>query len=114
MASPTSKPPSKPVQMCIRDSFNAALGKVGSFLMLIYMVVQLAGSAGTYPVELSGSFVPDIHSFLPFTYTVDAFRSTIAGGTSIMPCMIMLILITVVFSILTDVYKRQVSVTYSV
>ena len=87
--------------MSIRYFFNAALGKVGSFLMLIYMVVQLAGSAGTYPVELSGSFVPDIHSFLPFTYTVDAFRSTIAGGTSIMPCMIMLILITVVFSILT-------------
>ena len=87
--------------MSIMYFFNAALGKVGSFLMLIYMVVQLAGSAGTYPVELSGSFVPDIHSFLPFTYTVDAFRSTIAGGTSIMPCMIMLILITVVFSILT-------------
>lgn len=87
--------------MSIMYFFNAALGKVGSFLMLIYMVVQLAGSAGTYPVELSGSFVPSIHSFLPFTYTVDAFRSTIAGGTSIMPCMIMLILITVVFSILT-------------
>lgn len=87
--------------MSIMYFFNAALGKVGSFLMLIYMVVQLAGSAGTYPVELSGSFVPDIHSFLPFTYTVDAFRSTIAGGTSIMPCMIMLILITLVFSILT-------------
>lgn len=87
--------------MSIMYFFNAALGKVGSFLMLIYMVVQLAGSAGTYPVELSGSFVPSIHSFLPFTYTVDAFRSTIAGGTSIMPCMIMLILITVVFSVLT-------------
>lgn len=87
--------------MSIMYFFNAALGKVGSFLMLIYMVVQLAGSAGTYPVELSGSFVPNIHSFLPFTYTVDAFRSTIAGGTSIMPCMIMLILITVVFSVLT-------------
>lgn len=87
--------------MSIMYFFNAVLGKVGSFLMLIYMVVQLAGSAGTYPVELSGSFVPSIHSFLPFTYTVDAFRSTIAGGTSIMPCMIMLILITVVFSVLT-------------
>lgn len=87
--------------MSIMYFFNAALGKVGSFLMLIYMVVQLAGSAGTYPVELSGSFVPSIHSFLPFTYTVDAFRSTIAGGTGIMPCMIMLILITLVFSILT-------------
>ena len=94
--------------MSIMYFFNAALGKVGSFLMLIYMVVQLAGSAGTYPVELSGSFVPSIHSFLPFTYTVDAFRSTIAGGTSIMPCMIMLILITVVYSVLTVVlFERR-------
>ena len=48
--------------------------------MLIFMVVQLAGSAGTYPVEISPSFVAKIHNYLPFTYTVNAFRSTIAGG----------------------------------
>lgn len=87
--------------MSIMYFFNVALGKVGSFLMLIYMVVQLAGAAGTYPVELSGEFVSSIHAYLPFTYTVDAFRSTIAGGTSILPCVIMLILITLVFSSLT-------------
>lgn len=54
--------------------FNITFGKVGSFLMLIFMVVQLAGSAGTYPVEISPSFVAKIHYYLPFTYTVNAFR----------------------------------------
>ncbi len=29
--------------------------------MLVFMVVQLAGSAGTYPVEISPSFVAKIH-----------------------------------------------------
>ena len=48
--------------------------------MLIFMVVQLAGSAGTYPVEISPSFVAKIHSYLPFTYTVNAFRSTMQGA----------------------------------
>ena len=81
--------------------FNLTLGKVGSFLMLIFMVVQLSGSAGTYPVEISPAFVADIHAYLPFTYTVDAFRSTISGGGSIRDSVILLILLTVVFTGLT-------------
>ena len=81
--------------------FNVALGKVGSFLMLIFMVVQLAGSAGTYPVEISPSFVSKIHRYLPFTYTVDAFRSTIAGGESIWKSVLVLAVITVFFTGLT-------------
>ena len=58
--------------------FNVLLEKAGSFLMLIFMIVQLAGSAGTYPVELSGSFVAKIHDYLPFGYTVTAFRRCIS------------------------------------
>lgn len=58
--------------------FNVLLGKAGSFLMLIFMIVQLAGSAGTYPVELSSSFVAKIHDYLPFSYTVTAFRRCIS------------------------------------
>ena len=81
--------------------FNITLGKVGSFLMLVFMVVQLAGSAGTYPVELSPEFVSKIHAYLPFTYTVDAFRSTIAGGESIRISVIVLCGVAVVFTILT-------------
>ena len=81
--------------------FNVFLGKVGSFLMLIFMVVQLAGSAGTYPVEVSPSFVAKIHSLVPFTYTVDAFRSVICGGESIQEPVLVMAGITIVFTILT-------------
>ena len=70
-------------------------------MMLVFMVLQLAGSAGTYPVQLSWPFVEKIHPYLPFTYTVDAFRSTICGGESIATTVYVLLGITVVFSLLT-------------
>ena len=81
--------------------FNITLGKVGSFLMLIFMVIQLSGSAGTYPVEISPPFVSRIHAFLPFTCTVDAFRSAISGGESILPSVTPLVVLTLVFTGLT-------------
>ena len=81
--------------------FNIVLGKVGSFIMLVFMVVQLAGSAGTYPVEISPSFVSKIHAFVPFTYTVDAFRSTISGGVSIAPSVCVMLILLIVFTIMT-------------
>ncbi|MBS6735416.1 MAG: YhgE/Pip domain-containing protein [Clostridiales bacterium] len=81
--------------------FNITLGKVGSFLMLIFMVIQLSGSAGTYPVEISPPFVSRIHAFLPFTCTVDAFRSAISGGESILPSVTPLVFLTLVFTGLT-------------
>lgn len=87
--------------MSIMYFFTSTFGKVGSFLMLIFMVVQLAGSAGTYPVELSGDFVPSLNPFVPFTYTVKAFRSVIAGGESIQKECMVLLMWFVVFTALT-------------
>ena len=40
--------------MSVMYFFTNLMGKVGSFLMLVFMVIQLAGSVGTYPLELSG------------------------------------------------------------
>ena len=87
--------------MSVMYFFTNTFGKVGSFLMLIFMVIQLAGSVGTYPLELSGSFVPYLHDWVPFTYTVEAFRSTIAGGESIRNAVIFLIVLWLVFTGLT-------------
>lgn len=87
--------------MSIMYFFNVWLGKVGSFIMLIFMVVQLAGSAGTYPIELSGSFVAKIHKCLPFSYTVDAFRATIGGGCRISSTVLVLVGLIIVFTLLT-------------
>ncbi len=87
--------------MSLMYFFNAWLGKIGSFLMLVYMVIQLSGSAGTYPVEISGSFVSSIHAYLPFTYTVNGFRATISGNGTIHTPILILLFIIVLFSILT-------------
>lgn len=83
--------------MAIMCFFTTMFGKIGSFLMLIFMVVQLAGSVGTYPLELSGAFVPAIHPFVPFTYTVKAFRSAISGGTDVSGCIHILVGLFILF-----------------
>ena len=76
--------------MSVMYFFTNTFGKVGSFLMLV-----------TYPLELSGSFVPYLHDWVPFTYTVEAFRSTISGGESIQGAIVFLAVIFVVFTALT-------------
>lgn len=87
--------------MSVMYFFTSLLGRVGSFLMLIFMVIQLAGSVGTYPLEISGDFVPYLHGWVPFTYTVTAFRSTISGGESIDSCLAFLVMLFLIFSMLT-------------
>ena len=69
--------------------------------MLIFMVLQLAGSAGTYPLEISGPLAQALNRFMPFTYTVTAFRSTIGGGESCTLCVAILLCILLISSILT-------------
>lgn len=80
---------------------NVALGKVGSFLMLVFMVLQLAGSAGTYPVQISGELANALHAYVPFTYVVNGFRVGICGAGSITQPVQVLIGIIIVFTILT-------------
>ncbi len=82
---------------------NAMLGKIGSYIMVIFMLLQLSGSTGTYPIELSADYVAKIHRFLPFSYGVEAFRSTISGGKSIVHDVTVLITIFLVFTGLTIV-----------
>lgn len=87
--------------MAIMSFFNIVLDKVGSFIMLVFMVLQLGGCAGTYPLELSAHFYHVINPFMPFTYGVHAFRSAICGGASIKTDVIFLASLLVVFTALT-------------
>ena len=87
--------------MSIMYFFNVLLGKVGSFIMLVFMVLQLAGSAGTYPIEISGPFAAALNKFMPFTYTVAAFRSSIGGGEPFPASVKILLMILLVSSVLT-------------
>lgn len=52
--------------------------KVGAFLALILLLLQLGASAGTYPIQLSNSFFEALHPWLPMSYSVSALRETIS------------------------------------
>ena len=58
--------------------FNLLLGKVGAFLMLVFIILQLGGSAGTYAIQLSNKFFMGISPYLPMTYTVSGLRQLIS------------------------------------
>ncbi|WP_246183629.1 YhgE/Pip domain-containing protein [Paenibacillus methanolicus] len=53
---------------------------VGRFFAIILLVLQLAATSGTFPVELGPDGLQTIHKFLPITYTVEGFRSILSTG----------------------------------
>lgn len=87
--------------MAIVYFMNLLLGKIGSYVLLVFMVLQLSGSAGTYPIELSSGFYKAIHNYMPFTYAVNGFRNGISTGSSIVPQIVVLLGICLVFTILS-------------
>lgn len=87
--------------MSIFTLLNIGLGPIGSYIGLILTVVQLSASGGTYPLEMSSHYASWIHDYIPFSYTVDAFRGAIAGNTSISKDITVLAAIAVVCALLT-------------
>lgn len=67
------------VFMLIVYTSVSVLGDVGKALAIILLVLQIAGSGGTYPVILLPEFFQKIHPFLPFTYGVDLLREAVGG-----------------------------------
>ena len=60
----------------------SVFGNIGKVLSIILLVLQVAASGGTYPVELMGPFFKVIHPFLPFTYAISMGREAIGGVVS--------------------------------
>lgn len=56
------------------------LDNPGRFVAMILLILQLAGSGGVFPIQLSSSFFNMIHPYLPMTYSIFGFREALAGG----------------------------------
>lgn len=96
--------------MSIVTLFNLLLEKVGSFVMLLFMILQLAGSGGTYPIVLSNNFFQSIYRFLPMTYAIDALRQSISIGGTIRAdvfLFVALLLISNICMILFFTHKKK-------
>lgn len=92
-----------------------AFGRIGEFIALIFMVFNLGASAGTYPLETAPHWYKVLHPFVPFTYSVNGFRSVIANATAVPTTEIFFFLgLFVVSVILTYLFVRRRSKTHKV
>ena len=60
-------------------SLAISFGDVGKALVVVIMVMQIAGSSGTFPIELLPEIYQKIYRFFPFPYAIDAMRECICG-----------------------------------
>ncbi len=60
-------------------SLTYAFGAVGEAVAVVLMVLQVAGSGGTFPVQVLPVFYQVLYRFMPFAYSMGAARECIAG-----------------------------------
>ena len=71
--------------------------RIGAFFSLILLLLQLASSAGTYPLALTNDFFRAINPWLPMSYSVSGLRQTISMTGNIHHQVIFLAVILALF-----------------
>lgn len=92
--------------MAINTFFLTALGKIGEFLMIVVLVLQLATSAGTYPLQLAPKIYQVISPWLPMTYGLKMLRETIGLNGEILPEAILFVVIIALFTFMLSFFKK--------
>lgn len=79
-----------------------ALDNVGMALSVIIMVIQVAGSGGSYPVDVLPQLFRSLYPFMPFHYGMDMIRETVGGmyGSTYLRCALVLLGMCVLFTVL--------------
>jgi putative membrane protein len=57
-----------------------AFDNPGRFVAMVLLILQLAGSGGTFPMPLTDKFFRVIHEYLPMTHSIYGFREAISSG----------------------------------
>ncbi len=78
-----------------------ALDNIGMALAVIIMVLQVAGSGGSYPVHVLPALFQKLYPFMPFHYGMDILRETVGGmyGHTYRNCALILLGMCVVFTV---------------
>ena len=60
-------------------TLTVSLGDIGKAVSVILLVVQVAGTGGTFPIEVAPKFFRAVYPLLPFTHSMAALRETVGG-----------------------------------
>ena len=88
-------------------SLVSVSGNIGKAMAVVLLVIQVAGSGGTFPIQVTPKFFQVINPFLPFTYAISAQREAVAGVymPNLTKDIIMLLIFLAVFIILNVLLK---------
>lgn len=82
-------------------SLVSLFGNIGKAMSVILLVLQVAGSGGTFPIQVTPKFFHFMYPFLPFTYSISAMREAIGGiylpNLRIDLCVLFVFLIAAIF-----------------
>ncbi|WP_411170163.1 YhgE/Pip family protein [Clostridium sp. MB05] len=87
------------------------LGNVGKAINIIFMIIQLAGCGGSYPVQVDPLIFRILQPFFPFTYAVGGFRESIAGplATSVTLDIVVLLIFSALYILLGFIFKPRLN-----
>lgn len=92
-------------------SLVSIFGNVGKALAVVLLVIQVAGSGGTFPIEVTPPFFQMVNPFLPFTYGISALRETVGGiyEPNLKRDIIMLLIFMIIPILLTILFKGPIN-----
>lgn len=61
-------------------TLTVSFGDIGKALAVVLLVMQVAGSGGTFPIEMTADFFQSVYPFLPFTHGINAMHAAMAGA----------------------------------
>ena len=67
------------VYVSIIYALTVSFGDIGKAICVVLLVMQVAGSGGTFPIEVAPEFFQKVYPLLPFTHSMNAMRECIAG-----------------------------------
>ena len=60
-------------------TLTVSFGDIGKAISVVLLVVQVAGSGGTFPIEVAPKFFQAVYPLLPFVHSMAAMRETVGG-----------------------------------
>lgn len=61
-------------------TLTVSFGDIGKAVAVALLVMQVAGSGGTFPIETLPKFFQMLYPFLPFPHAIDAMHAAMAGS----------------------------------
>lgn len=93
--------------MLIVYSLISALGHIGKGLAVIWLVFQISGTGGIYPIQLMGPILQAVYPYMPMTHGINLMRESALGliWSNYIPSFLILIIMGAITLVLALIIK---------